>query len=376
MVGTGRVGGRMGDQPWVAPGSSPGAVPPPPGYAGPPPGAPPSPPGYAGGPSPRGPYVAGLEFRPGIIPLRPLRLGDIYGGVIKAVRGNVAATMGLALLTSIVCLVPATALGAWVASLETADFDSAEGGFIGSLGSNIPTLGSLVASIALTGFLAYVIGQAVLGRKVGIGETWDGSKRRLWAVAGAVLITTFGGLLLLAVIFGPPIAWLVSAGEPVLAPILLLVLGGFVAILGSLFLWTRFAFVTSVIVLEQRGVFSAFARSWRLTSGSEFWRILGIRLLTSLIVGFAAAILTIPFSLGVTVLVVVAGDIDHLYVWQTVLSGVAALVSGAITTPFSAGVDALMTVDQRIRREGLDVQLIHAAQTGGAAPWPSAATPR
>ena len=32
-----------------------------------------------------------------------------------------------------------------------------------------------------------------------------------------------------------------------------------------------------------------------------------------------------------------------------------------------------MAVDQRIRREGLDVQLIHAAQSGGPAPWPSAA---
>ena len=43
-----------------------------------------------------------------------------------------------------------------------------------------------------------------------------------------------------------------------------------------------------IIVLEERGVFSAFARSWRLTSGMPFWRILGIRLLTSLLVGIAA----------------------------------------------------------------------------------------
>ena len=314
-----------------------------------------------------------MEFRPGIIPLRPLRLGDIYGAVIKAVRGNVKATMGLALLTSVVCLVPATALGAWVASLETTDFDSAEGGLVGSLGSNIPSLGSIVASIALAGFLAYVIGQAVLGRKVGIGETWEGTKRRLPAVAGAVLVSTLGGILLLALLFGPPIAWLVAAGEPVVAAILLLVLAAVVALVAFLFLWTRFAFVTPLIVLEQRGVWSAFGRSWRLTSGSEFWRILGIRLLTSIIVGFAASILTFPITLGGLGLVFVVGDTDNLFVWQAVLGGVATLVTSAITTPFSAGVDALMAIDQRIRREGLDVQLIHAAQSGGPAPWPSAA---
>ena len=62
--------------------------------------------------------------------------------------------------------------------------------------------------------------------------------------------------------------------------------------------------------------------------------------------------------------------------WQAIFGGVATLISGALTTPFSAGVDALMAIDQRIRREGLDVQLIHASQQGGPAPWPSAAGAR
>ncbi len=369
---------RVADQPWVAPGSTPdrgGEPPPPPGFAAPPP----PPPGYAAPPPPgsgappRGPYVAGLEFRPGIIPLRPLGLGDIYGAVIKAVRGNVAATMGLALLTSVVCLVPATALGAWVASFETGAVEGDGFGVVGSLGSNIPALGSLVTSIALTGFLAYVIGQAVLGRKVGIGETWDGTRRRLPAVAGAVLVTTIGALLLLLLLFGPPVAWLIAAGEPLAAPVLLLILGALLAVLGSLYLWTRFAFVTTVIVLERRGVWSSFARSWRLTSGTGFWRILGIRLLTSIIVGVASSIVTFPLTIAGFAIVVAVGDVERLFVWQAVLGGISTLIVAAITTPFSAGVDALMTIDQRIRREGLDVQLIQTAQRGGPGPWPSAA---
>ena len=145
----------MSEGPWVAPGSTPppeqGPPPPvrsrPPGYAAPPPAATAAPPpGYAAPPpgyarrrrgtshpprvpgtasrvrrSPaRRPRVAGLEFRPGIIPLRPLTLGDLYGAVTKAIRGNVAATIGLAVVTSLVCLVPTTALGAWIASQETA----------------------------------------------------------------------------------------------------------------------------------------------------------------------------------------------------------------------------------------------------------------
>ena len=97
----------------------------------------------------------------------------------KAIRGNVAATIGLALVTSLVCLVPTTALGAWIASQETLTIESESFGVYGLIGNYLPSLGSVVSSIALTGFLAYVIGQAVIGRKVGIGETWDGTKRRL-----------------------------------------------------------------------------------------------------------------------------------------------------------------------------------------------------
>lgn len=397
----------MSERPWVAPGSTPSAPPPPPpgytspppGYTSPPPGSAVPPPGYgppppgAGAPYPQGPppppgqapprpaagpgapAYAGLEFRPGIIPLRPLTLGDLYGAVTKAIRGNVAATMGLAVVTSLVCLVPTTALGAWVASMDTTDFATGDTGGLGLVGTYLPALGSVVSSIALTGFLAYVIGQAVLGRKVGINETWDGTKRRLPAVAGAVLVTIVGALLVLGVVLGPPIAWLVVAGAEA-GPILLMLVAVFVAIAAYLFLWTRLAFVTALIVLEGRGVWAAFARSWVLTSGSPFWRILGIRFLTALVVGFAANVVTLPITIIGVVAVMALGGEDQLFMWQAILAGLATLISGALTTPFSAGVDALMVVDQRIRREGLDVQLIQAAQQGGPAPWPSAAPAR
>ena len=368
----------MTQNPWVAPGSAP-----PPEPARPDPTAPPSdavaqtpypspPPGWA---APPPPAYAGLEFRPGIIPLRPLSLGDVYSAVTKAVRGNVAATMGLALLTSLVCLIPFTALGAWLASQETASFDSDESGLYGLAGTYLPNVGAVLASIALTGFLAYVIGQAVLGRKVGMGETWDGTKRRLPALTGAVLLTIVGALVVIAAILGGPIALLVSRGFTPLTGILLAI-AGLLLIVAYLVLWTRTAFVTAVIVLEGRGALNAFARSWRLTAGTPFWRILGIRLLTSVLVGTVAQVVVLPIMvLGVIGIFAFGGE-SQAFMWQAILTGFASIVSAVVTTPFSAGVDALLTVDQRIRREGLDVQLIHTAQHGGPAPWPSAVQDR
>ncbi|WP_377644151.1 hypothetical protein [Oryzobacter terrae] len=342
-----------------------------------PPGGPASGPpgGPAAGALPGSPYVAGLEFRPGIIPLRPLTLGDIYSAVTKAVRGNVAATIGLAVVTSLACLVPTTALGGWLGSLESGSFESTEVG-VGLFAQYVPALGSFLSTIALTGFLSYVIGQAVLGRKVGIGETWDGTKRRLPALLGATLVTLVALVVVLAALVGPGVALFVQADGFDAVALVVTLLGTLLAVLLYVFLWVRLGFTTAVIVLENRGVFSAFARSWRLTSGRGFWRLLGIRFLTALVVGFAGQIITFPIALGGVVLVLAAGAEEQLFMWQAILTGIASLIAGALTTPFTAGVDALLTVDARIRREGLDVQLIHASQQGGPAPWPSAARAR
>lgn len=100
----------MSDQQgWTVPGAMPrpqGSAYPPPGPAGlPTPGAalpqaaapvaPVAPAGY----QPPGWAPPQLAPKPGIIPLRPLTLGEIWSGVMTAVPGNPTATIGLALVT-------------------------------------------------------------------------------------------------------------------------------------------------------------------------------------------------------------------------------------------------------------------------------------
>lgn len=429
----------MSDQSWVPPGSDPTRPPESsaPGTPAAPPPTPPSPPaqapwegspgpsgpagpttqgGYAGAPHPAyappggppsGPptppaqpqgWRPTFDFRPGIIPLRPLQIGDLFSGVFKAIRGNVAATVGLAALTSVIFLVPFTALGTWVASLDTTSLapgsDDPFGPVnssplsIGSVASYIPSIASTFSTILLAGFLAYVIGQAVLGRKVTMGETWEGTKGRLLALVGATLVVSLITLVVLVIGVGIPVAIgvaLVSSGtDPGAGMIVVLVLGGLVwllaLILAMLYFFTRLGFTTSAIVLERMGVGAAITRSWRLVGGlreRNFWRILGLRLLTSLVVGMASSIVTVPLVLimmGVMFAVLSnGGDASQLFMAQTIMTGVAGLIGGALTTPFTAGIDALLYVDTRIRREGLDVTLMQAAQGSAPAPWPSAA---
>ncbi len=387
----------MTDPQWVAPGSGvpaePQATPPgghpayPPAPAGQPTAGPsPMPPPMPPGPPAWGAHPA-MEFRPGIIPLRPLTLGDLYGAVIKAIRGNVAATMGLAFITTLIFLVPTTALGAWVASQETLDVDidpqSAEDVFpvAGTLGSLVPSLGTSGSAILLTGFVAFVVSQAVMGRKVTAGQTWEGTRGRLLPLVGATVVTGLAVTLVLAAVLVLPVMALVASATSnddagLVGAILLVVGATLVAVLLVLFLSTRLAFVGVAVVLEKAGVGQGIARSWRLTSGSQFWRVLGIRILTGIIVGIAAQILAFPLGIIGAAGIVATGDPADLYVFQAIISGVSGLVTGALTTPFTAGVDALLYVDQRIRREGFDVQLITAAQADATRQWPGATAAR
>lgn len=316
------------------------------------------------------------HYRPGIVPLRPLTMSDIFGGATLAIRGNPAATLGLGLVSTLVFVVPATALGAVFASRVSGAFSSEEipelGDLLGALGANFPSLAAAFAVFLMSAFTAHVIGEGVLGRKTSLAQTWQSTKGRLWAVVGsAVLIMLLVGLTALLCL-GGPLALLVYGAaqqdDTSLALGVLLLLGGILAVIaGALFVGTRFSFVASAIVLERLGVRGGFKRSWRLTAGSAFWRILGIRLLVGLLVVIVSAILSVPITQGFQ-LGMGAGDVGFSgrIVGMVFAGALSTVVTGALTTPFSAGTDTLLYIDQRMRREGLDTQLVTTARASGA----------
>ena len=223
----------------------------------------------------RRPHGARPWTSPGIIPLRPLQLGDLFGAVFKAIRGNVAATVGLAALTSAVALVPFTALGTWIASLDTTTLDGPSAlrpRWVGGVRELPPSLASAISSIMLAGFLAYVIGQAVLGAKVTMGETWRGTKGRLLALIGATVLVSLAMGLVLTIGFGLPVGIGVYAaasgadlgGGAIAVLVVLALLWLLILIAALIVVMTRLSFATSAIVLERLPVLASLRRSWTL----------------------------------------------------------------------------------------------------------------
>lgn len=319
--------------------------------------------------------------QPGIVPLRPLSLGEIWDGGFRAFRQNPKVMVGLSAIVvgvvSLVQLVASLVVGGDVVGLtnrlESGTGDAAE--LFGTLQRSLPVLlGSylleVVSVLVLNGMLIVAVSRAVLGRTIGLGELWAACRRRLLPLVGLSLLVSLAGFAIGAVVLLPGILVLVSGGSSGADGTLVLGVGltlvGLLAwAAGALWLWVKWSMAGPAMLLEGLGVGASLARSWRLTRRS-FWRLLGILLLTSVIVYAVVIAISLPFTLvsGVVGGLAATTDTDG-YVISQVVATVGGIVGSLIAYPFLASVTALLYVDLRMRREGLDVELHRAAAAPG-----------
>ena len=341
------------DDSWPPPGHGAGPPPPPPGYGAGPPPPPPAWGGY-GGPA----SYPGAAPRPGVVPLRPLGLGDIFDGAIKTIRANPQATLGLGFLVGAVFLVPSVLIALWLQQ-RPATAGSADQQLTALAIQSLPSLASTLGGLLLSGFIVYVVSQAVLGAKVGIGQTWRETRGRLLALIGVNVLTYLIVVAVLLVVVAVPLIGVAAAGASADAAAGAAIILVLVAVVVAVWLAVRLSMAGPATVLERLGVGASLGRSWRLTSGSQFWRILGISLLAGLVAGVVSLVLGVPAGY-----LLASVDPSGVSTLSTAVLNLVQLVVGAVTTPFTAGVACLLYLDQRIRREALDVTLARATQRG------------
>lgn len=379
-------GGRPGNRPedeqtrsWGAPAPTPeqyGRPAPQYGIYGPPPQAGPQvgaqggPAQYGGqgqyvGPTPAPTYqYQPISPKPGVIALRPLALGDIFEGSFATIRGNPAATLGMALLVGVTCLAP-TALIVWGLSQIPTGSDAGS-----ALVSNLSTLATdlvlAVGGIVLTGMLTAVLGEAILGRRMTSAEAWRAAKPRIWPLVLLSLITA--GAAIAVVVLVVVIIVLLSLVSAVAAVIVGIVLG-LATVLALIYVWTRLSLAAPAVVLERTGPITGLKRSWLLSKG-QFWRIFGITLLANILAGIVVSIVSLPLMAILVGTMSTTGSSTQgtISLGAALTSMAISLIVGALIRPFLAGVVGLLYIDQRIRREALDVALMNAANTPAPKP--------
>jgi hypothetical protein len=332
---------------------------------------------YAG-PPPTGPAVQPQMLmmrahQPGIVPLRPLTFGDIFGGAVKAVRFNPKSMVGLSALVLGAVLLPSAALTIVVNNLLKASLDTSGSDaevalgetFVAIPSSMVQGLFSTLATGLLSGLLIHVVAQAVLGRKPDLGQTWRSTRSRLPALLGLSFLSLVFILLVFAVLIAPGVVLMLNGR--VVAGVALVILGvlGFFA--AALAVSAKISLAAPAIVLEGHGVFAGLRRSFALTKGVAFWRVLGITFLAAIVAQFVGELLAVPFTMVALVITAVAAQGSETgQIAVTFLSHLSALLSGAVTTPFVAAVTGLLYIDRRMRLEALDVVLLREAQSNPA----------
>jgi len=307
--------------------------------------------------------------KPGIVPLRPLQLGDILDGAVKAIRFNPKSMVGLSAIVLAVFLVPSAALGMAATHLVTTSLSSLGTGaeaFLGYPSLVLQSVFTAFATAILSGLLVYVVGEAVLGRKPDIGTTWRATRGRVRSLLALMFVSGLFSLLAMILLIGPGVLLLVNKDTGPGVILTLLGLLGFVVV--AVAFSTKISLAAPAIVLEGHGVVAGLRRSFTLTKGA-FWRVLGITLVAGVLAGIAGTLLGLPFSAVGTGIVLLSGQgSESGLMIQTFVAHLSALLTGAITTPFVAAVTGLLYIDRRMRLEALDVVLIRESQSNPAPP--------
>lgn len=319
-------------------------------------------------------------YKPGIIPLRPLSIGDIYQGAFAAIKTNTRTMFGFTAALLGVVLVISIATNYAIINLVLPNYLSSNSPYataFTSLSGSFSQLGGsllqALATVLLSGLIVVAVSRSVLGRVASSKEVWERTKSKFLPLIGLNIITSIiAGLMMIigiAVFFAllAGVASTAKTDREFLQDLGIMLVGLFILMLISTlvgsYLSIKFSVASPAMVLENLGVFAAIGRSWSLTRGN-FWRLFGINILTAIITSMVAGIFVgIADALGAIFIVVgssspedVIASLNTTYILIMVMSTIAQL----LILPFTSSVNALLYIDLRMRKEGLDVELRNA----------------
>jgi len=274
--------------------------------------------------------------------MRPLGIGEILDAGIKLFlrhwRPLVLSVVGLILPVQILSALVTASVAPEQFDLTTSESGVEEGEEAEFLiGQGVIAVLSVISVLLATAVCFKAVADAYLGVEPDWRRSLRFAVRRLGGLFGVALI---GGLLV------------------VLATLALIVPG--------IWLFVMYSVSVPALLLERIGPVQALRRSFRLVRG-RWWPTAGVLVVGYLLIGIIGALVTGVFML-----------VPSLAAEGNTLAGalgsvVGGTVGSVLTTPYSAAVVTLLYFDLRVRKEGLDLQLI--AEGAGVVRDPDAPLP-
>jgi len=328
---------------------------------------------YGASPAGQPRYVA--PPKPGIIPLRPLMFGEVLDGSFQAIRRNAKAMLGAgllaqslsAILAAVVAALLATSSGSvqgWAETASSAELTSLGIGMMA--GFTLLSILSVFISAILQGAMVVPVARSILNRPTGFRRMMSLARPRFGALARLAALLVVAVLATMALFF----AIIVFLFSNVRGAAVLLVFPLMLA-LGVAVAWVavKVMVAPAAVVIEEVGAFAGIRRSWELTR-ANWWRILGITLVVAILVGVITQVVLIPVSLLPTFVTGVvsphggSGQDATMGVVMGVVTAVIGALVGAVAYAYQTSVMALLYMDLRMRKDGLDIALLRQLETG------------
>jgi hypothetical protein len=200
---------------------------------------------------------------------------------------------------------------------------------------------------------------AAVGRRLTLGEAWAATRGKRWRLLGLMLVINLGWMAALGLWVLAGVVLAIVTDSTLLTVLYYVMTFLFGVVPAMAWYWVRVYYLPAVaLMLEPVGVFGAIARGYRLTA-RQFWRTLGIALLTGLVVSVAGNLLALPLAIIGQIAVLATPDYGVLVLIVT--QALSLVVSTAFVAPFTSAVTSLQYLDQRMRKEAYDVELLERA---------------
>jgi len=308
--------------------------------------------------------------------LAPLGAGDLIDRAVRLYRRHFLTLIRIAAPPVLV-----SALGSTLTTIAFRELGATSSGFNVFLyvmvllgGGAIIICGSLLSLIVMGGAARNLVAHLIWNEPVSFGTTYRAVKSRFWGLLGASIMValwlTFSALcawmgfsLLSLVMF---VAMAVGSYVSAWLSTLLIGITTFVSIAIALILFFllagRMAYVPQAMLVEGRTVFSAIGRSFSLASGNVK-RLMAMTLFTLFATYSALMLLMIPLGW-----LAYASGVDlspfgtQWPTWYAIGYQVILQCSHILLAPIWMLGLSLLYVDERVRHEGYDIELMAARQ--------------
>lgn len=237
-------------------------------------------------------------------------------------------------------------------------------------------VGNVFSLIVMGGATRNLVTHLLSNAPVSLRATYAAVRSRFWGLllASLVMILWLGISFSIAFVVWYILFAIVLFGSFMLALVLPSWLAGFVGVIGFIagtilglwlffFLAGRVAYVPQAMLVEGKEVFEAFGRSFTLASGNVK-RLMGMALFTSFAFYSALLILVVPLLWFGWVNGVDLSPLNQAAwpAWYTIAYNVILESSHILLAPVWMLGLSLLYVDERVRHEGYDIELMAARQ--------------